>query len=63
MNLWKHAALIVAGAGCIVAGVFFPPALPYLSAAGAKLLLVGGGTAAVSCAESLPRLVRAFTGK
>lgn len=50
-NFIKHVGLVIGGAACVVAGIFFPPAAPVLGVLGTKLLLAGGGTLALTLAS------------
>lgn len=64
-NFLKHVGLVIAGGACVVAGIFFPPAAPVLGVLGTKLLLAGGGTAALALAspEKLKAGFAAITGR
>jgi uncharacterized membrane protein len=43
MPTWiKHAGLFIAGAACIVGGVFVPPASAFLGPIGTKLIIAAG---------------------
>ncbi len=41
-SFFKHAGLFIAGAGCIVGGLFFPPAAMLLGPLGTKLIVAAG---------------------
>lgn len=48
MPSWlKHAGLFVAGAACIAAGVFVPPAQAFLGPIGVKLIVAAGAASLV----------------
>lgn len=58
-----HAGLFLGGAAALVAGVFFPPAAPLAGIVGAKLMILGGGTALASAGTPVVTAIANAIGK